>query len=131
MLTIFGKKKKDDSSVQIDTGTVPSQPPSQTPSMQPQAPIPTNTQDQPPTWPTPGPLMGQTTPPPPAPSIRQMSREPAQGPRLDSCRSTRHSPRKKRLYRKSYKPYSKTSQRLQGPPSVQYGRRIPNKSHLV
>src|SRR5438128_8433821 len=80
MLTIFGKKKKDDSSVQIDTGTVPSQPPSQTPSMQPQAPIPTNTQDHPPTWPTPGPPMGQTTPPPPAPSMRQMSPEPAQGP---------------------------------------------------
>src|SRR5437667_11305958 len=80
MLTIFGKKKKDDSSVQIDTGTVPSQPPSQTPSMQPQAPIPTNTQDQPPTWPTTGPLMGQTTPPPPAPSMRQTSPGPAQAP---------------------------------------------------
>src|SRR3989442_3583148 len=80
MLTIFGKKKKDDSSVQIDTGTVPSQPPSQTPSLQPQASIPTNTQDQPPTWPTPGPLMGQTTPPPPASSMRQMSPGPAQGP---------------------------------------------------
>src|SRR5207245_3422863 len=58
----------------------PNQPPSQTPAMQPQAPTPTNTQDPPPTWPAPGPLMGQTPPPPPAPSMRQMSPEPAQGP---------------------------------------------------
>ena len=85
MLTIFGKKKKDDSTVQIDNGTDAGQAASQTSSMptesmQPQAPVPTARQDQSTTWPTQGPVMGQTTPPPPAPSMRQITPGPAQGP---------------------------------------------------
>src|SRR5438552_1896822 len=72
MLTIFGKKKKDDSGVQIDTGTDAGQTPSQTPSMPPdpmqtQAPNPITSQNQPTTWPKQS-VMGQTTPPPPPPS---------------------------------------------------------------
>src|SRR5437667_8771631 len=47
--------------------------------MQTQAPIPITSQNQPTTWPK-QPVMGQTTPPPPAPSMRQMSPGPAQGP---------------------------------------------------
>src|SRR5438874_2545087 len=71
MLTIFGKKKKDDSGVQIDTGTDAGQTPSQTPSMPPdpmqtQAPNPITSQNQPTTWPKQS-VMGQTTPPPPPP----------------------------------------------------------------
>src|SRR6266566_8393317 len=78
MLTIFGKKKKDDSSIQIDTRTDPSQAPSQTPSIppesvQPRAPVQTTTQNQPTTWPAQSPVMGQPIPPPPAPSPRQMT----------------------------------------------------------
>ncbi len=78
MLTIFGKKKKDDSSIQIDTGTDPSQAPSQTPSIppesvQPRPPVQTSTQNQPTTWPAQSPVMGQPIPPPPAPSPRQMT----------------------------------------------------------
>ncbi len=78
MLTIFGKKKKDDSSIQIDTGADPSQAPSQTPSIppesvQPRAPVQTTTQNQPTTWPAQSPVMGQLIPPPPAPSPRQMT----------------------------------------------------------
>src|SRR5437660_1431375 len=84
MLTIFGKKKKDDSGVQIDTGTDAGQTPSQTPSMPPdpmqtQAPNPITSQNQPTTWPKQS-VMGQTTPPPPPPSMRQMTPEPAQRP---------------------------------------------------
>src|SRR5437879_12429216 len=84
MLTIFGKKKKDDSGVQIDTWTDAGQTPAQTPSeppdpMQTQAPLPITSQNQPATWPTQR-VMGQTTPPPPPPSMRQMTPEPAQRP---------------------------------------------------
>ncbi len=84
MLTIFGKKKKDDSGVQIDTGTDAGQTSSQTPSMPPdpmqtQAPIPITSQNQPTTWPKQS-VMGQTTPPPPPPSMRQMTPELAQRP---------------------------------------------------
>jgi len=84
MLTIFGKKKKDDSSVQIDTGTDAGQTSSQTPSMPPdpmqtQAPIPITGQNQPTTWPKQS-VMGQTTPSPPPPSMRQVTPEPAQRP---------------------------------------------------
>src|SRR6266705_139051 len=81
MLTIFGKKKKDDSSVQIDTGKDAGQAPSQPPSMppetiQPQAPIPTTTQNQPTTWPTQSAVVGQSIPPPPAPPMKQMTSGP-------------------------------------------------------
>jgi len=85
MLTIFGKKKKDDSSVQIDTGTDAGQASSQTPSpmppesMQTQTPVPTTIQNQPATWPTQTPVMSQPIPPPPAPPMRQMS--PGQTPK--------------------------------------------------
>src|SRR6266699_1310591 len=84
MLTIFGKKKKDDSGVQRDTGTDAGQTHSQTPSMPPdpmqtQAPIPITSQNQPTTWPKQS-VMGQTTPPPPPPSMRQMTPELAQRP---------------------------------------------------
>ncbi|HEX9239808.1 MAG TPA: RAD55 family ATPase [Candidatus Bathyarchaeia archaeon] len=85
MLTIFGKKKKDDSSVQIDTGTDASQASSQTlspmppESMQTQTPVPTTIQNQPATWPTQTPVMSQPIPPPPAPPMRQMS--PGQTPK--------------------------------------------------
>jgi len=63
MLTIFGKKKKDDSSVQIGTGTDAGQASSQTPSpmppesMQTQTSVPTTIQNQPATWPTQTPVM--------------------------------------------------------------------------
>src|SRR5438132_9254235 len=85
MLTIFGKKKKDDPSVQIDTGTDASQVASQTPSMPPgsvqaQAPVPITTQNQPTTLPTQSSVMSQPIPPPPAPAMRQMTPGPAQGP---------------------------------------------------
>jgi len=78
MLTIFGKKKKDGSSVQIDTGTDAGQASSQTPSIQPesmqtQSPVPITTQNQPPTWPTQSSGMGQPVLPAPAPSMRQMT----------------------------------------------------------
>src|SRR6266487_2671499 len=85
MLTIFGKKKKDDSSVQIDTGTDASQASSQTLSPMPpestqtQTPVPTTIQNQPATWPTQTPVMSQPIPPPPAPPMRQMS--PGQTPK--------------------------------------------------
>src|SRR3989441_5988073 len=85
MLTIFGKKKKDYSSVQIDTGTDAGQASSQTPSpmppesMQTQTPVPTTIQNQPATWPTQTPVMSQPIPPPPAPPMRQMS--PGQTPK--------------------------------------------------
>jgi len=85
MLTIFGKKKKDDSSVQIDTGTDAGQASSQTPSpmppesMQTQTSVPTTIQNQPATWPTQTPVMSQPIPPPPAPPMRQMS--PGQTPK--------------------------------------------------
>src|SRR5438132_7375108 len=85
MLTICGKKKKDDSSVQIDTGTDDGQASSQTPSpmppesMQTQTPVPTTIQNQPATWPTQTPVMSQPIPPPPAPPMRQMS--PGQTPK--------------------------------------------------
>ena len=85
MLTIFGKKKKDDPSVQINTGTDASQVASQTPSMPPgsvqaQAPVPITTQNQPTTLPTQSSVMSQPIPPPPAPAMRQMTPGPAQGP---------------------------------------------------
>src|SRR2546426_12052899 len=81
MLTIFGKKKKDGSSVQIDTGTDAGQASSQTPSIQPesmqtQSPVPITTQNQPPTWPTQSSGMGQPVLPPPAPSMKQMTSGP-------------------------------------------------------
>src|SRR6266704_3817345 len=85
MPTIFGKKKKDDSSVQIDTGTDAGQASAQTPSpmppesMQTQTPVPTTIQNQPATWPTQTPVMSQPIPPPPAPPMRQMS--PGQTPK--------------------------------------------------
>src|SRR6266702_2878831 len=85
MLTIFGKKKKDDSSVQIDTGTDASHPSSQKlspmppESMQTQTHVPTTSQNQPATWPTQTPVMSQPIPPPPAPPMRQMS--PGQTPK--------------------------------------------------
>src|SRR6266550_719493 len=112
MLTIFGKKKKDDSSVQIDTGTDAGQASSQTPSpmppesMQTQTPVPTTIQNQPATWPTQTPVMSQPIPPPPA-------------------------LRKKPLYRESYSRYSKTFRQLPGPPSVQCGRALRNTSHYA
>src|SRR2546427_11010851 len=85
MLTIFGKKKKDDSSVQIDTGTDAGQASSQTPSpmppesMQTQTSVPTTIQNHPAPWPTQPPVMSQPIPPPPAPPMRQMS--PGQTPK--------------------------------------------------
>src|SRR5213596_2276077 len=85
MLTIFGKKKKDDSSVQIGTGTDAGQASSQTPSpmppesMQTQTSVPPTIQNQPATWPTQTPVMTQPIPPPPAPPMRQMS--PGQTPK--------------------------------------------------
>src|SRR6266566_4336940 len=85
MLTIFGKKKKDDSSIQIDTGTDAGQASSQTPSptppesMQTQTSVPTTIQNQPATWPTQTPVMSQPIPPPRAPPMRQMS--PGQTPK--------------------------------------------------
>src|SRR5438309_4864590 len=85
MLTIFGKKKKDDPSVQIDTGTDASQAASQTRSTPPgsvqaQAPVPITTQNQPTTWPTQSSVMSQPIPPPPAPAMRQMTPGPSQVP---------------------------------------------------
>ena len=81
MLTIFGKKKKDVSSVQIDIGTdagrAPSQPPSMPPeTVQPQATISTTTQNQPTAWPTQSAVVGQSIPPPPAPPMKQMTSGP-------------------------------------------------------
>src|SRR3989449_8041905 len=77
MLTIFGKKKKDGSSVQIDTGTDAGQASSQTPSIQPesmqtQSPVPITTQNHPRTWPPQRSERAQPVLPPPAPSMRQM-----------------------------------------------------------
>src|SRR5438093_12657579 len=85
MLTIFGKKKKDDSSVQIDTGTdagqasSPTTSPMPPESMQTQTSVPTTIQNQPATWPTQTPAKSQPIPPPPAPPMRQMS--PGQTPK--------------------------------------------------
>src|SRR5437870_11784131 len=85
MLTIFGKKKKDDPSVQIDTGTDASQVASQTPSMPPgsvqaQAPVPITTQNQPTTLPTQRSVMSQPIPPPPPPAMIQITLGPTPGP---------------------------------------------------
>src|SRR5205807_4975542 len=78
-------KKKDDPSVQIDTGTDASQAASQTRSTPPgsvqaQAPVPITTQNHPTPWPTQSSVMSQPIPPPPAPAMRQMTPGPAQGP---------------------------------------------------
>jgi len=80
VLTIFGKKKKDDSSVEIDTGTDAQTSP-QTPSVPPQSmltqsPIPVTTQGQPLSQPTQGPINNQPISQPPAPSVRQTPPEP-------------------------------------------------------
>ena len=77
MLTIFGKKKKDDSSVALDPG-VDTQTSSQTPSvvaqsMPTQAPVPLTTQNRPVSQPMQSPAMNQPIPPAQAPSIRQLT----------------------------------------------------------
>ena len=75
MLTIFGKKKKDDSSVEIDTGTdiksTPQPPAIPSQSMQPQTPIPATPQYQPVNLPTQNPVANPPIPPSPAISMRQ------------------------------------------------------------
>jgi len=80
VLTIFGKKKKDDSSVEIDTGTdTPTSPqtPSVSPqSMQTQSPISVTSQTQPPNQPTQGPVISQPIPPPLQPSMKLGPPEP-------------------------------------------------------
>lgn len=80
MLTIFGKKKKEDSSVELDTGTDAQTFP-QTPSvplqgMQTQPPLPVTTQSQSPSQPMQAPVIGQSIPPPPAPMMRQAPPDP-------------------------------------------------------
>ena len=80
MLTIFGKKKKDDSSVELDTGTdaqISPQTQSVSPqSMQAQSPITGTTQSQPLSQPMQGPAISQPIPPPSQPSMRLASLEP-------------------------------------------------------
>src|SRR5690348_9124853 len=81
MLTIFGKKKKDDASVEIDTGVdarSSPQPPAFPPqSIQAQSSIPVTPQYQPVGQPTQSPVISQSIPPPPASSIRQQSTGPS------------------------------------------------------
>lgn len=83
MLTIFGKKKKDDSSVELDTGTdaqtlpqTASVPPQ---SMQVQTPIAATTQSPPLNQPTQAPVISQPFPTPPMSSMREVP--PEQSPR--------------------------------------------------
>src|SRR6266851_3237530 len=77
---MFGKKKKDDSSVELDTGTDAQTPPqtqSVTPqSMLTQSPITLTTQNQPLSQPTQGPVISQPITPSPQPSMRLASPEP-------------------------------------------------------
>ena len=80
MLTIFGKKKKDDSSFELDTGTDAQTPPqtqSSSPQpMQTQSPITVTTQNQPLSQSMQGPVISQPISPPTQPSMRQASPEP-------------------------------------------------------
>jgi KaiC/GvpD/RAD55 family RecA-like ATPase len=78
MLTIFGKKKKDDSSLEIETGTdaaTTQAQPVAPQSIQTPAPIPVNLQNQPISQPTQSSLINQYSPSP-----QSSMRQPAPGP---------------------------------------------------
>jgi KaiC/GvpD/RAD55 family RecA-like ATPase len=81
MLTIFGKKKKDEASIEIDAGvdTQSSPPPPQfaPQSTQAQSSIPVTPQYQSVSQPAPSPVISQPIPPPPASSVRQPSTGPS------------------------------------------------------
>jgi KaiC/GvpD/RAD55 family RecA-like ATPase len=77
MLTIFGKKKKEDSSVEIDTGidtqTSPQTSSGPTKSIQTPGPAPATTQNQPTTQSPPSSVRNPPTPPLSSPSTRQVT----------------------------------------------------------